>query len=217
MNLFRGDNNRGSDRPNKPSNSLGDGLKGIWRKMVSSSDKVVPLAEVEQAIDQGLRHDPLGYSSVEGRYKSLRNNVEKVIKGFCEQRGQELLVKSGISRETHIIPNTGNRTLNQTIGELKATIHYIRRTKRMNDFAYSVFTHDIKRFESIAAPFLTEMGRIFERHYGRHPMITPQYQGELSGNQAQPPEYQGELSGNQAGGQISEQTLPGGTQQTNEG
>jgi len=213
MNPFRRNRESGRANDNPDNAPSGDtGSTSFLRRLVTSLDRTMPLDKVEQAIDQGLRHNPQAYDSTRVRYKTLRDNVLKVIKGFCEERGQDLLRQRGVARETHIIPNTalfvrnatdnvpdivnpgwqGDMTLNQMIGFLQYDIDSIRRA-RLDDHGatpYASLNSEIEYFESIARPFLIEMGNIYQRRYGHHPSSPPQYEA--------PPGYEGP-SENQSG------------------
>ena len=216
MHLFRrGESSRTNDNTNGQDNRSNDtGHVNIMRRLLTSHNRIMPLANVEQAIAQGLSHDISAYNSTKDRYKTLRDNVLKVIEEFCEQRGQELLVNLGIARETHRIPNTacfveiasnfmpdivnrewqGDMTLNQMIYNLRNLIDEIKtsRNDTYSDNPYDSLTRQIQYFESVTRPFLTEMGNIYERRYGTR-LNPPQYIEP-------PPQYQDPPGEHQAPG-----------------
>jgi Tfp pilus assembly protein PilN len=134
---------------------------------------MISLPDIERAIEQGLDHQPTTYDSTRDRYKSLRNNVEKVIKGFYKQRGQDLLLNQGLVTATYEIPNTGQTLLN-TILELENHILSIRLLREENT-SYETLTETIQEFEATANTFLQETSRIYQLRYGHSPEAPPQY------------------------------------------
>jgi hypothetical protein len=198
----RGDRRRTNDGANDtPSAGPSDTRsRGFLRSFISRREKEISLADVGQAISDGLRHDPRSYTKQRDRYKDIRGNIQKVIE-FCDQKGQELLV-NGIDRETHPIPNTrdiaqsmgitgnadsGDMTLNQTIEQLKRTIEFIRHESKAGvGYEDTTKTRLVENFESVARPFLIAMRDVYSRDYGvlPHPSGPPQYEGPSGGHQA---------------------------------
>src|SRR5260370_3971113 len=84
---------RGSERrsDSQYTNLEGSGSGDVSRSIFRGRQREMPLQEVENAIAQGMNHHLETYTSPKVRYKAIRDNVDKVIKGFCDQRGQDLL------------------------------------------------------------------------------------------------------------------------------
>src|SRR5437660_9294000 len=99
----------------------------LSRLLFSKRERMMPLEDVVNAIEQGRSHNPEYYEEKmdsyykgpfykkgpfpgrcyrrvsKDRYKNIYNSVEKVIEGLCKQRGQELLMRE-INLETYILP-----------------------------------------------------------------------------------------------------------------
>ncbi len=181
---------RGSERrsDSQYTNLEGSGSRDVSRSIFRGRQREMPLQEVEKAIAQGMRHNPEIYNLelvrqpaqnhrkvYEIRYKTLRDNVDKVIKGFYNQRGQDLLMKHGVARETYRISYTKteksieNKTINETIAELQSISFTIKTGIGPTvDLTYDnpkIIQH-IESYERWAHSFLNEMNDLYQKAYG---------------------------------------------------